>query len=52
MRPATIAERRIGSVRKRSMMPVLRSDPSPTAVPIGAEVARFMMSRPPMAKSA
>ena len=33
------------------MMPVLMSEPRPTAVPIGAEVARFMISSPPMAKS-
>ena len=42
----------MASVRKRSMMPVLTSEPRPTAVPMGADVVRFMMSSPAMAKSA
>jgi hypothetical protein len=42
--------RHIGSERKRSMSPVLRSVLSPTAVPLD-EVTRFMASRPASAKS-
>ena len=50
MRPARIVLRDIGNVRNRSITPVDRSLLSPTAVPIDA-VVRFMMTRPPMAKS-
>ena len=50
MRPARMALRAIGSVRNRSMTPVVRSLLNPTAVPIDA-VVRFIVTRPPMAKS-
>jgi hypothetical protein len=49
--PMSTAGRHIGSVRKRSMMPPLRSLLSPTAVPM-AEVVRLSASIPAIAKSA
>ena len=50
-RPTRTAGRHMGSVRNRSMTPVLRSVLRPTAVPM-AEVVRLRASRPAMAKSA
>ena len=44
-RPTRTAGRHIGSVRKRSMMPPLRSLLSPTAVPM-AEVVKLSASMP------
>ena len=49
-RPTSTAARHMGRVRNRSMTPVDRSVLSPTAVPM-AEVVRFNMSMPAMAKS-
>ena len=50
MRPVRTALRAIGKVRKRLMTPVLRSDATPTAVPMLA-VVRFIVTRPPIANA-
>ncbi len=50
-RPTRTAGRHIGSVRKRSITPVLRSVLNPTAVPI-EDVVRLRASSPAMAKLA
>ena len=47
-RPTSTAAGHCGSVRKRSITPVVRSVLSPTAVPI-AEVVRFKASSPAIA---
>ena len=39
MRPASTADRAIGSDRNRSMMPVFRSSASPTAVVVAPKIA-------------
>ena len=48
--PTSTAARHMGSVRNRSMTPVLRSVLKPTAVPI-ADVVRFSVRRPANTKS-
>ncbi len=50
-RPTSTAGRHMGSDRKRSIIPPLRSLLSPTAVPI-AEVVRLSASMPAIAKLA
>ena len=45
-----IEGRHMGSARKRSMSPVLRSVVSPTAVPFD-DITRFIASNPASAKS-
>ena len=49
-RPTSTAERHMGSVRKRSIMPSCRSVLSPTAVPM-VEVVRFSARMPASRKS-
>ena len=50
-RPTSTAERHIGSMRKRSIAPVVRSVLNPTAVPI-ADVVKFININPAIAKLA
>ena len=49
-RPTNTAERHMGSVRKRSIMPSCRSVLRPTAVPM-VEVTRFSARMPASRKS-